>query len=60
MTRLLHPIPEVAQVLGGMSRSTIYELFDSGALKRVKVGTRVYVTHEELERFVASLSAISA
>lgn len=54
MTRLLHPIPDAAQVLG-ISRTTIYELISAGALKPVKIGRRTFIAQEELERYVASL-----
>jgi len=59
MTRMLYPIPEVMEQLAS-SRSTVYGLISSGALAVVKIGTRTYVEHRELERFVASLSEASA
>lgn len=59
MTRLLHPIPEAAQVLG-VSRTTIYELISAGALKPVKIGRRTFISQEELERYVRSLTEVGA
>jgi excisionase family DNA binding protein len=55
MARLLHPIPEAADVLGGMSRSTLYEMIAAGEIAAVKVGRRTYIPHDELERFVRTL-----
>ncbi len=60
MTRLLHPVPEAQAALGGMSRSTIYELFAKGEIKTVKVGRRTFVTADELQRFVDSLKGVPA
>lgn len=57
MARLLHPIPEAADVLGGMSRSTLYERIADGQIKAVKVGRRTYIAHDELERYVRDLGA---
>lgn len=57
VTRLLHPVPEAMAALGGMSRSTIYELFAKGEIKTVKVGRRTYVPADELRRYVDSLTA---
>lgn len=60
MARLLHPIPEASDVLGGMSRSTLYEKIAGGEIKAVKVGRRTYIAHEELERFVQTLTGAVA
>jgi excisionase family DNA binding protein len=57
MFRLLHPIPEAADVLGGMGRSTLYEKIAQGEIATVKVGRRSYIAHDELERFVRALTA---
>ncbi len=56
MARLLHPIPEAADVLGGMSRSILYEKIASGEIAAVKVGRRTYIAHGELERYVRVLT----
>ena len=57
MARLLHPILEAADVLGGMSRSSLYERIADGQIKAVKVGRRTFIAHDELERFVRDLGA---
>lgn len=59
MSRLLHPIPEAAESLA-MGRSTLYEKIGSGEIVAVKVGRRRYVAHDELERYVRTLTAIDA
>jgi len=56
MLRLLHPVQEAAEVLGGMSRSTLYEKIASGEIAAVKVGRRTYIAHDELERYVRALT----
>ncbi len=50
--RLLHPIPEARQLLGGISHTFFYELVRSGELTLTKLGSRSFVTHSELERLV--------
>ena len=57
VTPLLHDITTTQRLLGGISRSTIYELFESGQLKSVKLGKRRFVPHDEALRYVASLGA---
>jgi excisionase family DNA binding protein len=54
-TALMYPIPEAVEVLGGMSRSTLYELLAAGEIEKVKVGRRTYITRDELERYVRGL-----
>lgn len=56
MIRLLHPIPEVQDLLGGMSRSTLYEIIKDGDIAVVKVGRRTYIADVELERYVRALT----
>jgi hypothetical protein len=47
--------PTALDMLGGMSRSTAYEEMAAGRLNPVKLGKRVFITHEEIQRFVNSL-----
>ncbi|MDQ6688814.1 MAG: helix-turn-helix domain-containing protein [Actinomycetota bacterium] len=58
MDRMLHQIPEAAQLLGGMSRSTLYERIASGEIRSVKVGRRTYIAHDELARYVRFLTGM--
>lgn len=59
MTRLLHPIPDAAAVLG-ISRSTLYELIADGEITTVKIGRRTLITQDELERYVRDLGQVTA
>lgn len=59
MTRLLHPIPDAAVVLG-IGRSTLYELIAAGQIKTVKIGRRTLVAQDELERYVRELGQVPA
>lgn len=59
MTRLLHPIPDAAQVLG-IGRSTLYELISEKKITAIKIGRRTLIAQDELERYVRSLTVVSA
>ena len=54
--RLLHPIPDACQVLGGMGRSVLYTKIATGEIAAVKIGRRTYIAHDELERYVRTLA----
>ena len=56
LRRRLYPIPEASQQLGGISRTTVYELAKRGEIQLVKIGARSFVTHESLETYLAGLS----
>lgn len=58
MTRLLHPIPDAAEVLG-IGRSTLYQLIADEEIAVVKIGRRTLITQDELERYVRTLTAES-
>lgn len=45
--------------LGGISRTTIYELIKRGELVHVSIGRRGFVTAESLNAFVERLTAAS-
>lgn len=51
----LVPMSEVGNQLGGLSRSTVYQLIDSGRLRRVTIGRRAFVTGRSIEQFLATL-----
>ncbi|MFX0539555.1 helix-turn-helix domain-containing protein [Ornithinimicrobium sp. Y1847] len=59
MTRLLHPIPDAAAVLG-IGRSTLYELIAAGEIATVKIGRRTLISQDELERYVRELGQVPA
>ena len=53
--RLLNSIPEAAQILG-ISVVTTKRLVASGALKKVKIGSRVFIRASDIEAYVNSLT----
>ena len=55
--RLLVPYDETRHKLGGIGRTTLYELFDQGELERVNIGRRGFVTAKSLAAYVDKLSA---
>lgn len=59
MTRLLHPTAEGAALIG-VGRSTLYELIKAGEIQAVKIGRRTLIPHDELERYVRSLTTAGA
>ena len=48
-----YSITDTAKLVG-LSRSKIYELFDTGDLKHLKVGRRTLIERSEIERFIAA------
>jgi len=40
------------ELLGGISRSTLYQLFRDGALRTVKIGTRTFVPQSEIDALI--------
>ena len=59
MTRLLHPVPDAALVLG-IGRSTLYTLIAQGKIRAVKIGRRTLIAQDELERYVHELVQVPA
>jgi excisionase family DNA binding protein len=55
--RRLLTIAEVMAQLGGVSRSHLYVLFESGQLKPIKLGRRTFVASDQLDRYIAALVA---
>jgi len=54
--RRLVPIAEAGDQLGGVSRSTVYELVGEGLLTKVSIGRRSFITADSLDRYVDSLA----
>jgi excisionase family DNA binding protein len=50
-TPALHSIPEVCRLLG-VSRRTVYNLWEAGELDFVKVRSRTFVSEHELTRYI--------
>ncbi|MCL2482025.1 MAG: helix-turn-helix domain-containing protein [Propionibacteriaceae bacterium] len=56
--KLLFTVKESCDALG-QSRSRLYEHFQAGTIKTVKVGKRTYVKATELQRYVDSLPQVT-
>ena len=48
-------IQEVRDVLGGIARTTVYQLINDEELVRVKIGRRALITSESVELYVRKL-----
>lgn len=59
MTPLVYDIKEALEVLP-VSRATLYQLMKAGEIRRIKIGRRTFIKHEELERFVAQMERANA
>ena len=53
----LIPVPGVQADLGGISRTSVYELISSGELTKVNIGRRSFITEESLTAYLSRLSA---
>lgn len=54
--QLLVPITDTCSKLGGVSRTTVYELVNQGLLVKVNIGRRGFITAESLAAYVDRLS----
>jgi hypothetical protein len=54
--RLLVPYDDARTALGGIGRTTRYELVDRGHLVKVNIGRRGFVTAKSIAAYVESLS----
>lgn len=55
--RLLVPLPDVSIRLGGIGRSTVYNLIKSGDLVKVNIGTRGFITAKSIAAYVDRITA---
>ena len=55
-TRRIYAVPEAQEQLGGIGRTTLYNLVKNGQLQIVKIGARTFVTHDSLENYVRALA----
>lgn len=53
-TRLI-PLDEVRQILGGISRNTLYRRVQENAFAIRKIGRRSFVRNDELDAYINSL-----
>lgn len=49
----LYPINEARQLLGGISRNTLYRMLGRGELASVLLGNRRFVSAVEIEKLIA-------
>ena len=56
LDRLLIPITDTCSKLGGVSRTTVYDLVNQGHLVKVNIGRRGFITAESLAAYVDRLS----
>ncbi len=54
--RLLIPIPGAQSKLGGVSRTTVYDLVNQGQLVKVNIGRRGFITAKSIAAYVDRLS----
>jgi hypothetical protein len=54
--QLLVPIPDTCQRLGGVSRTTVYDLVNRDELVKVNIGRRGFITAKSLAAYVERLS----
>lgn len=57
---MLNPISYSVQdaiAVTGLGRTTMYELMKSGAIKRIKIGSRTVILRSDLEQFLARAAA---
>lgn len=55
--RLLVPIPETRERLGGIGHTTVYDLVNRGELVKVNIGRRGFITAESIAAYVDRLTA---
>lgn len=52
------PIQEARCALGGIGRTTLYELVKQGEIVKVNIGTRGFITAESLAAYLDRLGAL--
>ena len=58
--RLLYPVPEARQILGGIGHSLFYSLVKAGDIKLTKIGNRSFVRASELRRVAGEVANAGA
>jgi hypothetical protein len=54
--QLLVSIADACNQLGGISRTTVYQLVNDGHLVKVNIGSRGFITGQSLTHYVESLT----
>lgn len=58
--RLLHSIEGTREILGNVGRTMTYDLINAGKLKKVKIGTRTFITDASIRAYVRELESVAA
>ena len=56
----LHDVEEIARRLGGVSVWSVYSWLSQGRLRKTKVGSRVMISENDLQDFIASCNPAPA
>lgn len=59
MTATLHNWQATAERLGGLSRTTVFALWKSGALGSVTIGSRRFSSDAQIDEYINALQAAS-
>lgn len=52
----LVPIEDAQRELGGIGRTTLYELIDQGHLVRARIGRRAFITGDSIGAYINSIT----
>lgn len=55
--KLMYPVAEAREILGGLSPATFYRRVHDGLIRIVKDGRRSFVTATEVDRYLAARCA---
>ena len=58
-TRSAYTVEDSGRRLGGIGRTTVYELIAAGKLEAVKLGSRTLITAASIEALLASLPRVA-
>lgn len=50
---VLHPVPEAQEKLGGIGRTTLYQLVAAGELPTIHIGRRMFIPSDAIADFIA-------
>ena len=54
-TPLIHSITSTQRRLGNTGRTKIYDLINEGKLKKIKIGTRTFITDNSIRAYIREL-----
>ena len=57
---LIHSIPTTRHMLGDIGHTKAYDLIGAGKLKRVKIGTRSFITDTSIRAYLRELESAAA